>query len=183
METQGFDQKSLARQVELHAGELPLAAIHVALLEEDGAALVQMAEDAPAEVDAGDEMGAQTDEAVLASLHPHIAGHAAEDFRLNVGRIPLRVRREGQVPAELGGLRGRGGRQTGNAGDQDVRGGGDLAGAGAGVTVEEGVGQQPEEFIDAGLVGLFAAEAVLLERGVGGEGVKAVDLPLAGHGA
>jgi hypothetical protein len=45
--------------------------------------------------------------------------------------------------------------------------------------VDEGIGQEAHEFVDAGVVFLFAFVAMLLQVGVGIEVVEAVDLGLA----
>jgi len=181
VEGERLDHQSFAGEVELHARQLPLAAVHVALLQEDGTAFVEAAEDAPSKIDAGDEMGAQADKAVLRRLHPDVAGHAAEDLRLEVGRVPVGVGREGEMPARQCGLRR--GRRSWFAGNLHVRSAGDSAAVRAHVAVEEGVRQQAEELVHARLILLLVLLAMLLHGGIGGEGVEAVDLILTGRRA
>ena len=75
----------------------------------------------------------------------------------------------GGADCEAGGVPG-----TGTSGGQV-----DGAGDGAVVVVEEGVGEQAHELVNAGVVFLLALVAMLLEVGVGIEIVESVDLGLA----
>jgi hypothetical protein len=125
----------------------------IGLLEQDGAAFVELAEEAEAEVDVGGEVSIDTGEALLGAIDPDLAGDAAQDVGFEVGGIEVWVGREAQ-PVALARA----------AGDDAFD------------AIEEGLGEQRHEVVDAGGVALLAPVAVLLEIGMGGEGVEAGEL-------
>ena len=151
--------EGLAGEVELEACELPVVAADVGLLEQDGAAFVELAEEAEAEVDVGGEMGVDAGEALLGAIDPDLAGDAAQDVGFEVGRIEARIGCEAEAIALAGG-----------AGDDAFE------------AIEEGLGEQRHEVVDAGGVALLAPVAVLLELGMGGERVEATELGALGVG-
>src|ERR1700683_5613877 len=65
MNVERFDEEGFAGEVELHAGELPVAVTEVGLLEIDGTPFVETADDAPAEIDVEDEMGVEFAEPLM----------------------------------------------------------------------------------------------------------------------
>lgn len=178
VDVEGFDEESFAGEVELHAGEFPVVGGNFRLFEEDGAAFIEVPDDAPAEVDVGDDVGAKAGEALLGFFDPDLAGHAAQDARFGVGRVPCGVGLEGEVVALGGGGWSGGWRWCGFAGNHDVGWNDDRAGDGALVLVEEGVGEHAHELEGAGGILLLAFAAMLLEVGVSIEFVEAVDLDL-----
>ena len=52
---------------------------YVGLFELDGSAFVQLAQDAPAEIYIGDDVGVEAGQAFLGLIDPKLAGQAAED--------------------------------------------------------------------------------------------------------
>lgn len=97
MDVEGLHEESFSGEVELHAAQLPIVGAHFGLLKEDRSSLVEVADDAPAEIDIGDELSVQASEAFLGFFDPHLACHATQNSRFGIGRIPGRVRPEGEV--------------------------------------------------------------------------------------
>jgi hypothetical protein len=92
-------------------------------------------------------------------VDPDLAGDAAQDVAFEVGWVEARVGGEAEAIALAGG-----------AGDDSFD------------AIEEGLGEQRQEVVDAGGVALLALVAVLLEVGMGGEGVEAIELGAVGVG-
>ncbi len=153
------------------------------LLEGDGSALVETSDDSPSEGDIALEVGVEAEEADIRGLNPDFSRHTLKDPGFEVGRVEIRIR--GEADAIAGG---RGGYEIvcrleglpGRVGNGDLRKLCDVAGHCGLVAVEECGGQEPEQGIDAGLVGLFAFEAMFLQRRMRREVVQAGDLRLAG---
>lgn len=182
-EAEGLHEQGLAGEIEVHAGELPVVVADVGLLEEDCAALVETADDAPAELNFRDDVGGEADEALMGGLDPDFAGHASEDPRFGVGWREARIGRKGEVVALRDGRGRSDGRRARLARESHEWRHGDGAGNRRVLVVEEGVGQLTEELVDAGGVFLLALVPVVLEIRVGGKVVEAIDLRLAALGS
>jgi hypothetical protein len=87
LDVQRFEHHGLALQIYLQGGQFPVVIAYVGLFELDGSAFVQLAQDAPAEIYIGDDVGIEAGQAVLGLIDPDLAGQAAEDVD---GRFPRR---------------------------------------------------------------------------------------------
>ncbi len=105
----------------------------------------------------GDEVGIEADKTLLGLVDPEFAGDAAEDVRLQIGWSEVRVRRETHAIALAGG-----------AGNHVLE------------FVEEGVGQEAEHVSHAVGVLLLTLAAMVLQFGMLGERVEAVEFGFVG---
>lgn len=102
MERDALEQEGGAFQVYMECRQLPERWADLLLLEREGTAPFQFAEDATAERDLAHEVAAHTDNAMLPVVDDHIAGHATEDARLTRWRMEVRSWRKVQESGGFG---------------------------------------------------------------------------------
>ena len=149
VELDGFEEDAGVHD-EDHAGGAPLVVANVGLVEQEGAALFEFAQEATHVVDIVEAVAFEMGDALLGDVNPELAGHGFEGLGFNVVGIEGWVGLEGEPVA--GAVRG-------------------IDGAGEGV--EEGFGQGAEDFAGVFGVALLALLAVALEAGVVEEGLEA----------
>ncbi len=133
-----------------HAGGAPLVVADIGLVEEEGSALFQLAEQAAHVIDVVEAVAFEMGDALLGDVNPQLTGHGFEGLGFDVGRVKRRVGLKAEpVAGAVGGIHG------------------------AGVGVEEGVGQGAEDFAGVFGVVLLALLAVALEAGVVEEALEA----------
>src|SRR5580698_6881120 len=99
LNVQRLKHESLASHIQLQGSEFPIRPADILLFEQNGPALLQLADNAPAEINVLDEVGLQANQPFLRLIDQDITGHAAKDGRLNVGRLEVRIGQEAQVIA------------------------------------------------------------------------------------
>jgi len=122
---------------------------YIGLIDLHPAALVQLAENAPANILVLLQTARQTHYALLYGVDPDLASHGGQDFRLEVRGRELRVGLEGELLDWAGG---------GCTGSIEL--------------IEEGGGEDAQDFHGTGGVAVFALLAMLLEAGVAEESVE-----------
>jgi len=147
-------------QMEAQPREFPAVVSYVGLFEEYRATFAQFAEDAESEVDVGDEVGIEAHESLLRLVHPDLTGDTAQDVCLNIRRIELGIGLEDE-PIAL----------SRSAGNHVLK------------LVEERIRQKAKDMVDAAGIFLLALAAVLLQLGVLGEIVEALEFGLVEVGA
>jgi hypothetical protein len=118
----GSEEQSVASNVDMGLGNLPMSLAHQPAFDVEGSPLIELGEEAKSNQDAVAELAAEGSNAVAVASDDHLSAHGAHDASLHVGWVKIALRSEaerdefgsfaygrpdegvGEHPEHLGGL-------------------------------------------------------------------------------